>query len=139
MIHNLPLLSLSGGLRVVLQLLLDGPYDLSPSLSLLFLSAFDRPESRQWLRPGVDVEVVLAGFTEVQPKGAGAEERVKACASVVGGWLGSWSGAFASVLFPKRCLRLQRLIRLSFTNANVQDSSTLTFTVDKLSHHSSIL
>ncbi|GAA5842816.1 hypothetical protein JCM11251_001496 [Rhodosporidiobolus azoricus] len=91
---NLPLLTLSNGLRVVLQSLLEGPYELSPPLSLLFLPAMDHPASRQWLRPGVDVEVVLAGFTEVQPKGAGAEERVQACAKIVGGWLKSWSGLF---------------------------------------------
>ncbi|GAA5909150.1 hypothetical protein JCM6882_001203 [Rhodosporidiobolus microsporus] len=91
---NLPLLTLTNGLRVVLQSLLEGPYELSPPLSLLFLPAVDHPASRQWLRPGVDVEVVLAGFTEVQPKGAGGEERVKACARIVGAWLKSWSGLF---------------------------------------------
>ncbi|GAA5864925.1 hypothetical protein JCM8547_004239 [Rhodosporidiobolus lusitaniae] len=93
-VTSLPSLLLSGSLRVLLQSLLDGPYDLSPSLSLLFLSAIDHPETRQWLRPGVDLEIVLAGFTEVQPKGAGAEERVRACAGIVGGWLKSWSGLF---------------------------------------------
>ncbi|BGP18107.1 hypothetical protein JCM10213v2_006158 [Rhodosporidiobolus nylandii] len=92
-IRSLPLLVLSGGLRVVLQSLLDGPFDLAPSLSLLLLNAMDHPSSRQWLRPGVDVEIVLAGFTEVQPK-QGGEERVRACAEVVRGWLGSWSGLF---------------------------------------------
>ncbi|GAA6004172.1 hypothetical protein JCM10207_002465 [Rhodosporidiobolus poonsookiae] len=94
LIRNLPLLSHSGGLRVVLQSLVDGPHELAQPLSLLLLHAVDHPDTRQWLRPGVDVEVVLAGFTEVQPKGAGAEERVRACAGIVGAWLKSWSGLF---------------------------------------------
>ncbi|GAA5975076.1 hypothetical protein JCM11641_000022 [Rhodosporidiobolus odoratus] len=92
-ILNLPLLSLSGGLRVVLQTFLEGPYDLSPPISLLFIPAMDLPASRQWLRPGVDLEVVLAGFTE-QTKATAGEERVKACANIVSGWLKTWSGLF---------------------------------------------
>ncbi|GAA6031289.1 hypothetical protein JCM8097_005586 [Rhodosporidiobolus ruineniae] len=93
-ILNLPLLSASGGLRLILQTLTDGPSDLSLPLSLLFLHAMDHPASRQYLRPGIDLEVVLAGFTEVQPKGAGGEERVRTCAGIVGSWLKSWSGLF---------------------------------------------
>lgn len=56
-IRNLPLLVASEGLRVVLQALADGPFDFAPYLALAFLAAVDHPETRQWLRPGVDVEV----------------------------------------------------------------------------------
>ncbi|BGP49997.1 hypothetical protein JCM10450v2_005902 [Rhodotorula kratochvilovae] len=93
-IRNLPLLVACEGLRVVLQTLADGPYDLAPFLALAFLSAVDHPETRQWLRPGVDVEVILAGFTEVQGKGASVEERVRASATLVAMFLQSWSGLF---------------------------------------------
>ncbi|GAA6053956.1 hypothetical protein JCM3770_004640 [Rhodotorula araucariae] len=93
-IRNLPLLVACEGLRVVLQTLADGPYDLAPFLALTFLSAVDHPETRQWLRPGVDVEVILAGFTEVQGKGASIEERVRASATLVAIFLQSWSGLF---------------------------------------------
>ncbi|TNY18128.1 Rapamycin-insensitive companion of mTOR, N-term-domain-containing protein [Rhodotorula diobovata] len=93
-IRNLPLLVACEGLRVVLQALADGPFDLAPFLALAFLAAVDHPETRQWLRPGVDVEVILAGFTEVHGKGSSVEERVKASAGLVATFLQSWSGLF---------------------------------------------
>ncbi|GAA5935683.1 hypothetical protein JCM3775_003381 [Rhodotorula graminis] len=93
-IRNLPLLVASEGLRVVLQALADGPFDFAPYLALAFLAAVDHPDTRQWLRPGVDVEVILAGFTEVHGKGSTVEERVKASAGLVATFLQSWSGLF---------------------------------------------
>lgn len=45
------------GLRVVLRALSDGPYDVSPHLAACFVYVMDRPGTRQYLRPGVDVEV----------------------------------------------------------------------------------
>lgn len=38
------------------------------------------------------LQIVLAGFTEVQAKGASQEERVKASAKIVASFLRSWSG-----------------------------------------------
>lgn len=100
------------GLRVVLQVLSDGPHDLSPFLAMGFLGVMDKPDTRQFLRPGVDIEVgpstvshpvrttyapqiVLAGFTETQSKGSSQEERVRASAKIITHFLQSWSGAFA--------------------------------------------
>ncbi|GAA6063262.1 hypothetical protein JCM10212_004996 [Sporobolomyces blumeae] len=80
------------GLRVVLQAMSDGPHDFSPVLALAFLGIVDHPVKRQWLRPSVDLEIVLSGFTEVQGKGSGIEERVKASALIVETFLKSWSG-----------------------------------------------
>ncbi|GAA5917264.1 hypothetical protein JCM5296_000314 [Sporobolomyces johnsonii] len=91
-IRDIALLVSCEGLRVVLQALSDGPHDFSPFLSLAFLWVMDRPDTRQWLRPGVDIEIVFSGFTEVQGKGSSIEERVKASASIVGAFLKSWSG-----------------------------------------------
>ncbi|GAA5918699.1 hypothetical protein JCM1841_006247 [Sporobolomyces salmonicolor] len=91
-IRDIALLVSCDGLRVVLQALSDGPHDFSPFLSLAFLWVMDRPDTRQWLRAGVDIEIVFSGFTEVQGKGSSSEERVKASASIVGAFLKSWSG-----------------------------------------------
>ncbi|GEM10208.1 cytosolic regulator Pianissimo [Rhodotorula toruloides] len=93
-ITNLPLLVACDGLRVVLQCLSDGPHDLASYLSLGFLAAVDHPSERRWLRPGVDVEIILAGFTEVTGKSSMVEERVKASAGIVATFLKSWSGLF---------------------------------------------
>ena len=56
-IRDVSLLSMSEGLRVVLQAMSDGPHDFSPILATCFLGIIDHPELRRWLRPGVDIEV----------------------------------------------------------------------------------
>jgi rapamycin-insensitive companion of mTOR len=56
-IRDISLLVAAEGLRVVLQALSDGPHDFSPYLAMGLLWVMDRPGTRQFLRPGVDVEV----------------------------------------------------------------------------------
>lgn len=56
-VRNLPLLVVSGGLRTVLEALSEGLPDFGAHVAPLFLVAVDHPETRQWLRPGVDLEV----------------------------------------------------------------------------------
>jgi hypothetical protein len=48
-----------GGIRVVLNALLDGQHSLSESLVLTLLYLLDAPQTRYYLRPGVDVEVII--------------------------------------------------------------------------------
>ncbi|KAM0751148.1 hypothetical protein T439DRAFT_374032 [Meredithblackwellia eburnea MCA 4105] len=92
LLRDIPLLVSGEGLRVVLQALSDGPHDFSPFLAMGFLWVADRPETRQYLRPGLDVEIVLAGFTETQSKGSSQEERVRAGVKIISLFLQSWSG-----------------------------------------------
>ncbi|KAL8290440.1 hypothetical protein RQP46_002698 [Phenoliferia psychrophenolica] len=92
LIRDVQLLVAAEGLRVVLQALSDGPHDLSPHLAMAFLWVADRPDTRQFLRPGLDIEIVLASFTDTQLKGSSQEERVRASAKIIAVFLKSWSG-----------------------------------------------
>lgn len=56
---DIHLLAKAEGLRTVLQAFVDGPYELSPHLAMAFLPIMDMPETRQVLRPGLDVEVCV--------------------------------------------------------------------------------
>lgn len=51
------LLHLAGGIRVVCQCLLDGPSDLSPLIATGLIYVLDSPRLRQFIRPGLDLEV----------------------------------------------------------------------------------
>ncbi|BGP56841.1 hypothetical protein JCM8202v2_004472 [Rhodotorula sphaerocarpa] len=93
-VRNLPLLVVSGGLRSILEALSESLPDFGSHVARLFLVAVDHPETRQWLRPGIDLEVILAGFTEVYGSGALVLEKVKASAGIVVMLLKSWSGLF---------------------------------------------
>jgi rapamycin-insensitive companion of mTOR len=47
----------AGGVRILTQVLSDGPYELSDTISLAFLYLLDMPSSRKYIRPGNDIEV----------------------------------------------------------------------------------
>jgi rapamycin-insensitive companion of mTOR len=49
--------SRTGGLRVLLQALADGPHELAPTLATAFLYIVDAPRTRSYLHPGIDLEV----------------------------------------------------------------------------------
>ncbi|GAA5998873.1 hypothetical protein JCM5350_007882 [Sporobolomyces pararoseus] len=106
-IRDASLLVKCEGLRVVLQAMSDGSSsgtssgtgvstqhynEMSTILSMSFLGIVDHPDLRKWLRPGIDLEIVLSGFTEVQGKGTGMEERIRASSLIVETLLKSWSG-----------------------------------------------
>lgn len=57
MILDPSLVVAAGGVRILTQVLSDGPYELSDTISLAFLYLLDMPASRKYIRPGNDIEV----------------------------------------------------------------------------------
>lgn len=49
----------AGGIRILSQVLYEGPYELSDTLSLAFLYLLDMPATRKYIRAGHDMEVIL--------------------------------------------------------------------------------
>jgi hypothetical protein len=50
----------AGGVRVLTQVLGDGPWEIADALSLAFLYLLDMPDTRKYVRAGHDLEVGLA-------------------------------------------------------------------------------
>lgn len=59
MILNPSLVVSAGGVRVLTQILSEGPYELSDTISLAFLYLLDLPATRKYIRPGSDLEVTF--------------------------------------------------------------------------------
>ncbi|GAA5806120.1 hypothetical protein HPULCUR_011649 [Helicostylum pulchrum] len=83
----------SGGLRVLIQSLIDGQPGISQVLIQSVLYVLDSPEKRSYLRPGVELETIIAPFTETS-KGVNYEERLKNSAKMVTTLIKSWAGIF---------------------------------------------
>ncbi|RCI05307.1 hypothetical protein CU098_010819 [Rhizopus stolonifer] len=81
----------SGGLRVLIQALIDGQQGISEVLIQAVLYVLDTPDKRCYLRPGVELETIIAPFTESN-KGANHEERIKNSAKMVTTLIKSWAG-----------------------------------------------
>jgi hypothetical protein len=56
-ILNPSLVVAAGGVRVLTQVLSEGPFELSDTLSLAFVYLLDLPATRKYLRAGNDLEV----------------------------------------------------------------------------------
>jgi hypothetical protein len=83
----------SGGLRVLIQALTDGQSGISEVLVQSVLYVLDTPDKRCYLRPGVELETIIAPFTE-SSKGANYQERLKNSAKMVTTLIKSWAGIF---------------------------------------------
>ena len=57
MIREPKIVTNCGGMRVLLQALIDGPVELAEYLMMALLYVIDTPDSRECIRPGVDLEV----------------------------------------------------------------------------------
>ena len=105
-IFDVRLLIRGGGLRPTLQSLKDGPIDLAPALVQSFIYLLDMPGTREYLRPGVDLEVAISGLTESPAvKPVAYEALLRSAAKVVSVMVRSWGGLLYMCMDNKRAVR----------------------------------
>ncbi|KAF9182652.1 hypothetical protein BGZ50_004785 [Haplosporangium sp. Z 11] len=102
-----------GGLRAILVALTDNLQDLSDALLKVFLYMLESPDTRCYVRQGLDSEMVMAVFTDVYSLGPSYLDRVKASGRIVTSMVRSWAGLFDLCANDKRAIRsLVQSIRL---------------------------
>ncbi|KAG0262939.1 hypothetical protein BG011_009535 [Mortierella polycephala] len=102
-----------GGLRAILVALTDNLQDLSDALLKVFLYMQESPDTRCYVRQGLDSEMVMAVFTDVYSLGPSYLDRVKASGRIVTSMVRSWAGLFDLCANDKRAIRsLVQSIRL---------------------------
>lgn len=84
-----------GGTKLLLQAIVEGPFELSAPISMAFAYSLEIPANRNLFRNGRDLEYLVSPFTELQIKGAAVTERLRNCARVIAALLRTWSGIFA--------------------------------------------
>ncbi|SNX87974.1 related to protein ste16 [Melanopsichium pennsylvanicum] len=105
-VFDVRLLIKGGGLRSTLQALTEGPIDFSPTLIQVFIYLIDMPGTRQHLRPGVDLEIALSGFTETPvQKPIMYDALLRGTATVVTVLLRSWAGLIYLCMDDKRSIK----------------------------------
>ncbi|CAG8628166.1 8090_t:CDS:10, partial [Acaulospora morrowiae] len=105
MIREPILITRCGGMRILLQALMDGPLELSEYLVMALLYVIDTPDSRDCIRPGVDLEIVLSGFTDACNKGPKFEQQVRASSRAISVLLKSWTGIIYLCVDNKQAVR----------------------------------
>ncbi|TKY87021.1 hypothetical protein EX895_003698 [Sporisorium graminicola] len=105
-VFDVRLLIKGGGLRSTLQALTEGATEFSPVLVQVFVYLVDMPGTRQHLRPGVDLEIALSGFTETPVQKPITYDALLRCtASVVTVLLRSWAGLIYLCMDNKRAIK----------------------------------
>ncbi|TFK52588.1 hypothetical protein OE88DRAFT_1807473 [Heliocybe sulcata] len=89
---DIDLMSRTGGIRLLLHVLAEGPLEIAPILASTFLHVVDSPSTRVYLHPGTDFEIALSGVTDAYGKGPEHDERMRACARIITLLLRTWSG-----------------------------------------------
>ncbi|EPQ54453.1 hypothetical protein GLOTRDRAFT_116357 [Gloeophyllum trabeum ATCC 11539] len=89
---DIDLMSRTGGIRLLLHVLAEGPLEVAPILASVFLHVVDIPRTRKYLHPGTDFEIALSGVTDAYGKGPEHDERMRACAKIIVMLLRTWSG-----------------------------------------------
>ncbi|KAJ8469790.1 hypothetical protein ONZ51_g8763 [Trametes cubensis] len=89
---DIELMARTGGIRVLLHALAEGPLEMAPLLSQAFLHIVDSPKTRAYLHPGTDLEIALSGITDAYGRGSEHQERIKGCTRIVSSMLRTWSG-----------------------------------------------
>ncbi|KAK9701524.1 hypothetical protein K7432_011683, partial [Basidiobolus ranarum] len=105
MIQNVELVVSCGGIRVVLQALMDGPKEIIDPLVMTLLYVVDKPHSRVYIRPAVDLEMVISSFTDTYTLVQGYEERLKSHARIVSTFLKSWTGLIYLCMDDKKAIK----------------------------------
>ncbi|KAF9114243.1 hypothetical protein BGX27_011369 [Mortierella sp. AM989] len=94
-----------GGFRAILVALSDNLQDLSDALLKVFLYMLESPETRIYVRQGLDSEMVMSVFTDIYSQGPSYTERVRASGRIVTSMVRSWAGLFDLCANDKRAIR----------------------------------
>ncbi|KAF9580285.1 hypothetical protein BGW38_003131, partial [Lunasporangiospora selenospora] len=94
-----------GGFRAVLMALTDNLQDLSDALLKVFLYLLESPETRSYVRQGLDSEMVMSVFTDIYSQGPNHTDRVKASGRIITSMVRSWAGLFDLCAHQKRAIR----------------------------------
>ncbi|PCH40022.1 hypothetical protein WOLCODRAFT_136614 [Wolfiporia cocos MD-104 SS10] len=105
LVLDIELMAKTGGIRVLLHALADGPPEMSPFLASVFLHIVDCPRTRVYLRPGIDLEIALSGVTDAYGKGPEHTDHMKACVRMIASMLRTWSGLMYFCLQDKLAIR----------------------------------
>nr|CAG8581665.1 1986_t:CDS:2 [Entrophospora candida] len=73
-----------GGMGIILKSLIDGPIDMLECIIMSLLYILDIPETRDYIRPGIDLEIVISIFTD--------DLKIKASTKAISLLLKSWTG-----------------------------------------------
>lgn len=114
----------TGGIRLLLHALAEGPDEMAPLISSAFLYIVDHPRTRAYLHLGTDLEVkqfvfdglfllksnqmALSGVTDAYGKGTEHAEKMRGTTKLIVSMLRTWSGTYTRACHAAKVIELCR-------------------------------
>ncbi|THH23167.1 hypothetical protein EUX98_g8011 [Antrodiella citrinella] len=102
---DIELMAKTGGIRVLLHALAEGPLEMAPIISSAFLYIVDSPRTRAYLHPGIDLEMVFSGITDAYGRNSDNSDRMRGLTKILVFMLRTWSGLVYFCLNDKLAMR----------------------------------
>lgn len=104
------------GLKVIFSSLFDGPQLVVDFLIPTVAALLDRPETRRYFKPAVDVEMVMSNFTDGYNRGTpNNDAKLESAGKAIAGLMATWPGLLYFCMDDKRAFRcLVDSLRLPF-------------------------
>ncbi|KAG5438731.1 hypothetical protein PCANB_002451 [Pneumocystis canis] len=93
----------TGGNKVLLQTLSDGPFEITNELVKLFIYLLDKPATRKFVRPQSDLQLIISNLTNIYPMME--EYKLRYCADGVATMIKSWSGLLYMSMYDMQAIR----------------------------------
>ncbi|KAG4305949.1 hypothetical protein PORY_000859 [Pneumocystis oryctolagi] len=93
----------SGGNKVLLQTLSNGPFEILNELIKLFIYLLDIPSTRKFVRPQSDLQLIVSHLTDIHPMME--EYKLKYCADGIITMIKSWSGLLYMSMYDMQAIR----------------------------------
>ncbi|KAJ3323507.1 hypothetical protein HDV06_001784 [Boothiomyces sp. JEL0866] len=89
------IISYSGGLKSIFMSIMEGPEELLPSVVKTFMYLIDEKDTRVYVRPHVELEMVISQFADAYTaRGAYPIDKLKICTAIIEEILSSWTGLY---------------------------------------------
>ncbi|KAG4301192.1 hypothetical protein PCK1_002502 [Pneumocystis canis] len=108
----------TGGNKVLLQTLSDGPFEITNELVKLFIYLLDKPATRKFVRPQSDLQLIISNLTNIYPMME--EYKLRYCADGVATMIKSWSGLLYMSMYDMQAIRsLVDTLRISSSRSRL--------------------
>lgn len=81
-----------GGFKVLVGALMDGSKELCSTIIHVLIFLLDNEETRCFLRPNVELDMIISSFTDAYSKTAGHEDRLHSSSHAIVSLLRTWAG-----------------------------------------------
>lgn len=104
-VRNAKIVAYCGGIKVLVSSMIDGSRELCNAIVQTMIFLLDNEETRCFLRPRVELDIILSCFTDAYGKSSGNEDRMICASLVIVSLLRTWAGIIYLCVDNKSALK----------------------------------